>query len=97
MAAEFLSEEEINKMFDTVETDEEKSSGVSDIGEDYAQTVSYGKVFKWKDREQMSFAKEYKSPVIKEKNVLYNPEPHQINGDDQIVVKPINQYRMQTG
>ena len=39
----------------------------------------------------MSFAKEYKSPVIKEKNVLYNPEPHQINGDDQIVVKPINQ------
>ncbi len=78
MAAEFLSEEEINKMFETVDTDEGKSDDVSDLSEDYAQTVSYSKVFKWKDREQVSFAKEYKSPVIKEKNVLYNPEPHQI-------------------
>ncbi len=73
MAAEFLSEEEINKMFETVDTDEGKSGDVSDLGEDYEQTVSYGKVFKWQDRKQVSFAKEYKSPVIKEKNVLYNP------------------------
>ncbi len=91
-----MTDEEINKMFEEVDVETESPSDVSDNGMDLIQTVSYGKVFRRKEETVKTFDKSYISPVIKGKDVLYNPEPHQVNNNGSIVVQPIDLYRVRT-
>ena len=91
-----MTDEEINKMFEGVDVETESPSDANESGTDLLQAVSYGKIFRRKEETVKNFDKGYISPVIKQKHILYNPKPHQVNNNGCIVVQPIDLYRLKT-
>ena len=96
MAAEFMSEEEINTMLSSVKVDDENTGDSS--GDENAlnvESLRYSdKIFKRKESPIRKFEFDYTSPVIKCEDISYNPPRNQPVKSDRVAVYTVAPYRL---
>lgn len=79
MAAEFMSQEEISELLSQVNSSTEFNVEITDETVPYGETIRYSeKVFRYKEPPFEHSSSEYKSPVIKNDKVNFNPH---LNGN----------------
>jgi len=96
MAAEFMSQAEIDEMLSQVNSSNELNAEVTNESMPSIEGYQYSeKVIRYKEPPMGNFSSNYKSPVIKRKNVNFNPHLNGVsngNGIGQVEVYSLTEY-----
>lgn len=97
MAAEFMTQEEITELLSQVNSSPELNFDMTDESMPDIDTYRYSeKIIRYKEPPLENFSSNYRSPIIKSKNVNYNPH---LNGNSagqnngQVEVYSLQEYQ----
>jgi len=85
---ERMSQEQIDALLEEVNKTETENK-LEEIAEATGGTKQ-GRLFKRAKKKELRFPNMYRSPIIKEENIIYNPQPKEVIPKNKIVVISLN-------